>query len=108
MLILVLHFISMLKYKLSKSPDPLCLWQCFYGLLKTSELLQSKVKRLSPHNRTCKRDISYDFFLLVIFHEQRQIKANEDEDGDYADDDDDDVHIMMRCVSVTRNHHFPA
>ena len=34
-----------------------------------------------------------------------------DNDDDAADDDaaaadDDDIYIMMKCVSVTKNHHF--
>ena len=28
-------------------------------------------------------------------------------DNDNVDDDDDDIYIMMKCVSVTKNHHFP-
>ena len=42
------------------------------------------------------------FLFLFVFHDNRQIKVDEGEDGDYADDDD--VYIMIKCVSLTKNH----
>ena len=36
------------------------------------------------------------FLFLFVFHDNRQIKVDEGEDGDYADDDD--VYIMIKCV----------
>ena len=29
-----------------------------------------------------------------------------DDDENCDDDDDGDIYIMMKCVSVTKNHHF--
>ena len=28
------------------------------------------------------------------------------DDDDDGDDDDDDIYIMMKCMCVTKNHHF--
>ena len=36
------------------------------------------------------------FLFLFVFHDNRQIKVDEGEDGDYADDDE--VYIMIKCV----------
>ena len=30
-----------------------------------------------------------------------------DDDENCDDDDDGDIYIMMKCVSVTKNDHFP-
>ena len=30
-----------------------------------------------------------------------------DDDADAGDDDDDDKYIMMQCLCVTKNEHFP-
>ena len=34
------------------------------------------------------------------------LAGNCDGDGGDDDDDDDDIYIMVKCLSVTKNHHF--
>ena len=49
-----------------------------------------------------------DFCNQVFSFSENDLEDDDKLDctGGY-DNDDDDIYIMMKCVSVTKNHHFP-
>ena len=50
--------------------------------------------------------------LLMMTNDDRYDKNddeegdNDNDDNDHDDNDDDDIYIMMKCLFVTKNHHF--
>ena len=44
--------------------------------------------------------------IAIDVHATDVDEGVDDEDDDDDDDDDDDIYIMMKCLFVTKNHHF--